>query len=218
MRHASKQHITSVARRFQQPEHPFDCRSGKLERVCCRQPLPEIARGTKELRDPSSLRCPGSHLHSAESHAQCSRRRPGQPAKGDPDRAGDQALEPEPARALGARRLIRLGASRWETNPLRGAHCAAAFASRITRLRVPVELPASMKVFVKKKARESWARSGERAFRLAGSFACALLPLGWWSLLPAGPDILLLPQAPQSCRRRSSLCSLPVPKQFVRGL
>jgi hypothetical protein len=51
-----------------------------------------------------------------------------------------------------------------------------------------------------------------------GSFACALVPLGWWSLLPAGPDIHLLPQAPKSCRRRLSVRSLPVPKQLKVGL
>jgi hypothetical protein len=42
--------------------------------------------------------------------------------------------------------------------------------------------------------------------------------LGWWSLLPAGPDIHLLPQAPKSYRRRLSLCSLPVPKQSEGGI
>jgi hypothetical protein len=42
------------------------------------------------------------------------------------------------------------------------------------------------------KARVSWARSGERAFGLIRSFACALVPLGWWSLLPAGPDSRVL--------------------------
>src|ERR1019366_1133787 len=53
---------------------------------------------------------------------------------------------------------------------------------------------------------------------LIGSSSCARVPLGWWSLLPAGPDIHLLPQAPKSCRRRLSLCSLPVPKQSEGGI
>ena len=45
-----------------------------------------------------------------------------------------------------------------------------------------------------------------------------LLPLGGWFLPPAEPDIHLLPQAPESHRRRLSLCSLPVPKQLEEGL
>src|SRR3569833_295272 len=35
---------------------------------------------------------------------------------------------------------------------------------------------------------------------------------------PAEPDIHLRPRAPGSCRRRLSVCSLPVPKQFVESL
>jgi len=34
----------------------------------------------------------------------------------------------------------------------------------------------------------------------------------------AEPDIYLQPRAPRSLRRRSSVCSLPVPKQFVVSL
>jgi len=83
-------------------------------------------------------------------------------------------------------------------------------------MRMYCRLPC--KSSVKEKARGSWARSGERAFGLIGSSGCARVPLGWWSLLATGPDIHLLPQAPRSCRRRSSLCSLPVPKQSERGL
>jgi hypothetical protein len=44
------------------------------------------------------------------------------------------------------------------------------------------------------------------------------LPLGWWSLHPAGPDIHLLSKTPKSPHRRLSLCSLPVPKQFEESL
>ncbi len=70
---------------------------------------------------------------------------------------------------------------------------------------------------VKKKARECWSRSGERAFILIRPSACAcasrlVVPA------PAGPDIHLLPRAPKSRRRRLSLCSLPVPKQCEGSL
>ena len=34
----------------------------------------------------------------------------------------------------------------------------------------------------------------------------------------AAPDIHLRSRAPQSCHRRLSMCSLPVPKQFVESL
>ena len=44
------------------------------------------------------------------------------------------------------------------------------------------EQQASMKVFVKRKARDSRSRSGERVFRLIESSACAGVPLGWWFL------------------------------------
>jgi hypothetical protein len=44
------------------------------------------------------------------------------------------------------------------------------------------------------------------------------LPLGWWSLHPAGPDIHLLSKTPRNPHRRLSLCSLPVPKQFGESL
>src|SRR5579872_3965819 len=48
--------------------------------------------------------------------------------------------------------------------------------------------------------------------------SCAQLPLGWWFLLSAEPDIHLLPQAVDGHRRRLSLCSLPVPKQLEESL
>src|SRR5437899_7886848 len=44
-----------------------------------------------------------------------------------------------------------------------------------------------------------------------------LVPLGWWFLLFAEPDIHSLYRAPKSRRRRLSLCSLPVPKQSERA-
>ena len=50
------------------------------------------------------------------------------------------------------------------------------------------------------------------------SCRCARLPLGGWFLHSAEPDIHLLPQAPGSRRRRLSLCSLPVPKQYEVSL
>ena len=58
-----------------------------------------------------------------------------------------------------------------------------------------------------------WARSGERAIRLIRILRYAVLPLGWWFLLSAEPDIHLLSETPKSPHRRLSLCSLPVPKQ-----
>ena len=41
----------------------------------------------------------------------------------------------------------------------------------------------------------------------------ATVPLGWWFLLSAEPDIHLLSETLKSPHRRLSLCSLPVPKQ-----
>jgi hypothetical protein len=58
-----------------------------------------------------------------------------------------------------------------------------------------------------------WARLGERAIRLIRILRYAVLPLGWWFLLSAEPDIHLLSETPKSPHRRLSLCSLPVPKQ-----
>jgi hypothetical protein len=58
-----------------------------------------------------------------------------------------------------------------------------------------------------------WARSGERAIRLIRIRRCATVPLGWWFLLSAEPDIHLLSETLKSPHRRLSLCSLPVPKQ-----
>ena len=58
---------------------------------------------------------------------------------------------------------------------------------------------------------------GERAFGLIRTFLTQPLPLGWWFLLTAEPDIHLLSKAPESPHRRLSLCSLPVPKQFERA-
>jgi hypothetical protein len=58
-----------------------------------------------------------------------------------------------------------------------------------------------------------WVRSGERAIRLIKICRYATVPLGWWFLLSAEPDIHLLSETPKSPHRRLSLCSLPVPKQ-----
>jgi len=44
------------------------------------------------------------------------------------------------------------------------------------------------------------------------------VPLGWWFLHFAEPDIHLQSQAPKSRHRRLSWCSLPVPKQFGESL
>jgi hypothetical protein len=46
----------------------------------------------------------------------------------------------------------------------------------------------------------------------------ATVPLGWWFLLSAEPDIHLLSETPKSPHRRLSLCSLPVPKQTEGSL
>src|SRR6516165_9037590 len=62
------------------------------------------------------------------------------------------------------------------------------------------------------------ARSGERALDLIRILCCARMPLGWWFLHLAEPDIHLLSETPQSPHRRLSWCSLPVPKQFVESL
>src|SRR6266480_6394217 len=63
------------------------------------------------------------------------------------------------------------------------------------------------------KHRIFWAGSGERAIGLIGICRYAIVPLGWWFLLSAEPDIHLLSETPKSPHRRLSLCSLPVPKQ-----
>src|SRR5579862_3111407 len=63
----------------------------------------------------------------------------------------------------------------------------------------------------------SRARSRERAVCHQVT-SCARVPLGWWFLLSAEPDIHLLPQATMGRRRRLSECSLPVPKQLEESL
>jgi hypothetical protein len=57
------------------------------------------------------------------------------------------------------------------------------------------------------------ARSGERAICAISIHRYAVVPLGFWLLLSAEPDIHLLSETPKSPHRRLSLCSLPVPKQ-----
>ena len=52
----------------------------------------------------------------------------------------------------------------------------------------------------------------------SGSAAAHVCLSAEGSCILAEPDIHLLPQAPKSRRRRLSLCSLPVPKQFEESL
>ena len=62
-------------------------------------------------------------------------------------------------------------------------------------------------------------RAQESAQLIVGGISdCAPVPLGRWSLLPAGPDIHLQSETPKSPHRRLSLCSLPVPKQSEGGI
>jgi hypothetical protein len=68
------------------------------------------------------------------------------------------------------------------------------------------------------KARVARARSGERAnqqFRMFYAQQCASRHR---FLRSAEPDIHLRSRAPKSIHRILSLCSLPVPKQFVESL
>jgi hypothetical protein len=71
---------------------------------------------------------------------------------------------------------------------------------------------------VKGKARVGCSRSGERVVNPIRSCRCARRPLGGGFLHSAEPDIHLLPRSPWSRRRRLSLGSLPVPKQFEESL
>ncbi len=68
-----------------------------------------------------------------------------------------------------------------------------------------------------KSTKSSW-RSRERIISLIRIRGYATVPLGFWFLLSAEPDIHLLSETPKSPHRRLSLCSLPVPKQTERGL
>src|SRR5260370_25246015 len=68
------------------------------------------------------------------------------------------------------------------------------------------------------KARVSRARSRERASREFQDVLCAQCASRHRFLHSAEPDIHLLSQTPRSRHRRLSLCSLPVPKQFVESL
>jgi hypothetical protein len=61
-------------------------------------------------------------------------------------------------------------------------------------------------------------RAVESALLVSIRICCARMPLGGGSCILAEPDIHLLPQAPNSRRRRLSLCSLPVPKQSEESL
>jgi hypothetical protein len=68
------------------------------------------------------------------------------------------------------------------------------------------------------KSTRSLGRSGERATGYDQDLPdTQQLPLGWWSLHPAGPDIHLLSKTLKNPHRRLSLCSLPVPKQSKRA-
>jgi len=64
----------------------------------------------------------------------------------------------------------------------------------------------------------SRARSRERANHLIQDVQYAIYASRHRFLRSAEPDIHLLSQAPKSRHRRLSLCSLPVPKQFVESL
>jgi hypothetical protein len=64
----------------------------------------------------------------------------------------------------------------------------------------------------------SRARSGERANHHFQDTQRATYASRHRFLLSAEPDIHLLSQTPKSRHKRLSLCSLPVPKQFVEGL
>ena len=64
----------------------------------------------------------------------------------------------------------------------------------------------------------SWARSGERAGVQVQDAQLARYASRHRFLRSAEPDIHLLSQSPKSRHRRLSLCSLPVPKQFVESL
>ena len=92
---------------------------------------------------------------------------------------------------------------------LRSVYCR--FGRVDPRLRADDGLPC--KFLSTEKHRIFWARSGERAIGLIRICRYAIVPLGWWFLLSAEPDIHLLSETPKSPHRRLSLCSLPVPKQ-----
>ena len=64
----------------------------------------------------------------------------------------------------------------------------------------------------------SRARSGERASHHFQDAQRATYASRHRFLRSAEPDIHLLSQTPRSRHRRLSLCSLPVPKQFVESL
>jgi hypothetical protein len=68
------------------------------------------------------------------------------------------------------------------------------------------------------KSTKSSGRARESARSVIRILRYAVLPLGWWFLLSAEPDIHLLSETPKSPHRRLSLCSLPVPKQTEGSL
>src|SRR3982074_2218925 len=67
--------------------------------------------------------------------------------------------------------------------------------------------------FCQQKSTGFSGRAQESAIGLIRICRYATVPLGWWFLLSAEPDIHLLSETPKSPHRRLSLCSLPVPKQ-----
>src|SRR5260370_33113789 len=73
-------------------------------------------------------------------------------------------------------------------------------------------------VICQAKARVSRARSRERASQQFQDVLCAQCASRHRFLRSAEPDIHLQSRAPKSLHRRLSLCSLPVPKQFVESL
>src|SRR3982074_40538 len=67
--------------------------------------------------------------------------------------------------------------------------------------------------FCQQKSTGFSGRAQESAISLIRIRGYATVPLGWWFLLSAEPDIHLLSETPKSPHKRLSLCSLPVPKQ-----
>jgi len=74
------------------------------------------------------------------------------------------------------------------------------------------------KVKVKGKAQVSGVRSGERAFDRIRMAVTHWWPLGRWSLHWCRTIHPFAASNSEEPRRRLSLCSLPVPKQFVVSL
>ena len=95
---------------------------------------PKSLAGQKELLDPRRLCCRG-FLHSANGHAQRQRQRPRQPAKSEPDGAGEEAVDPTRAQLGPASIIVGMLVqcrSDWvpragKSNPMRGTQFAYRF-------------------------------------------------------------------------------------------